>query len=265
MVVLENSWKTFAQAVAASYDIQLNQLPPDVFIGDMVSIKISQKEYEAGLKECKSNLHGRLTLQKGDPPLTTKTLKHKLDGLWQNLKNWSVIPLGKGYFEFKFNSIEDTRKIWAMRLINLKPRVLRFFCWSKDFNPQSQVQVHAQLWVRLMHLPQEYWRKTTLFEIASTIGTPLIIDEATQSRLFRHYARILVDVDMSGRLFDSVLVEREGLAFPVAIEYEKRPSFCHHYKVLGHFILQCKRLNTEKSHTVIEVQQKKTSLTEKQT
>lgn len=107
-----------------------------------------------------------------------------------------------------------------------------------------------------MHLPQEYYRKTTLFEIASDIGTPLIINEATQSRLFGHYACILVDVDMSGRLFDSVLVEREGHAFPVGIEYEKQPSFCHHCKVLGHSILQCKRLNTEKSHIVIEVQQK---------
>lgn len=88
-VVPENSGKTFAQAVAASCDIQLNQLPPKVFTGDTVSIKISQKKYEVGLEECKSNLHGRLTLQKGGPPLTTKTLKHKLDGLWPNLRNWS--------------------------------------------------------------------------------------------------------------------------------------------------------------------------------
>ena len=65
---------------------------------------------------------------------------------------------------------------------------------------------------------------------------------------------------MSGRLFDSGLVEREGHAFPVAIEYEKQPSFCHHFKVLGHSILQCKRLNIEKSHIVIEVQQKKPHL-----
>lgn len=53
-----------------------------------------------------------------------------------------------------------------------------------------------------MHLPQEYWRKKTLFEIVSGIGTPLTIDEATLSRVFGLYARVLVDVDMSGRLFD---------------------------------------------------------------
>jgi len=41
-----------------------------------------------------------------------------------------------------------------------------------------------------MHLPQEYWRNETLFEIASGDGTPLVIDEATKSRLFSIYAII---------------------------------------------------------------------------
>jgi len=39
--------------------------------------------------------------------------------------------------------------------------------WSKKFDPKNQTRTHAQLWVRLSHLPREYWRKTTLFEIAS--------------------------------------------------------------------------------------------------
>ena len=36
-----------------------------------------------------------------------------------------------------------------------------------------------------MELPQEYWRQRTLFEIASAIGTPLSLDEATKARAFR--------------------------------------------------------------------------------
>jgi len=32
-----------------------------------------------------------------------------------------------------------------------------------------------------MNLPQEYWMNHTLFEIAYGIGTPLAIDDATQS------------------------------------------------------------------------------------
>jgi hypothetical protein len=36
-----------------------------------------------------------------------------------------------------------------------------------------------------------------LFEIPSVIGTPLALDESTKNRVFGHYARILVDMDLS--------------------------------------------------------------------
>jgi hypothetical protein len=52
-----------------------------------------------------------------------------------------------------------------------------------------------------MVLPQEYWRHQTLFEIASSIGTPLSLDESMKKRTFGHNARILVDMDLSGRIF----------------------------------------------------------------
>jgi len=87
-----------------------------------------------------------------------------------------------------------------------------------------------------MHLPHEYWREKTLFEIASGIGTPLTIDDATRARLFGLYTRVLVDVDMSGQLFDSVIVEREGYAFYVYVPYERQPPFCSHCKFLAHTI-----------------------------
>ncbi len=72
-----------------------------------------------------------------------------------------------------------------------------------------------------MHLPQEYWRKQTLFEISSGVGTPLIIDDAIKSRLSGIYARILVDIDMSGKLFDFIIVEREGYVFLIEVQYER--------------------------------------------
>jgi len=148
-----NLEKSFAQAVTAPCDSPMRCLPPKVRIGDKVHIKISQKVYEAEVEDCKNHLHGRVMLQKGDPPLISKILKQKLDSLWPHLKNWSVTPLGKGYFEFKFQSAEEMKKVWALGVINLKPGIMKFFCWSKDFDPLNQTQAHAQLWIRLMHLP----------------------------------------------------------------------------------------------------------------
>jgi len=105
------------------------------------------------------------------------------------------------------------------------------------------MQTHAQIWVRLMHLPQEYWRKTTLFEIASGLGTPLAIDEVTQSRRFGIFARVLVDVDLSKQLFETVVVEREDHALSIDVFYEKHPSFCANCKTLGHSLQNCMKLN----------------------
>lgn len=92
---LPESVKSFAQALsgAVSGESLLDQLPPKVVMGDSVHVKISQAAYESGLAACKCNLHGRLTLQKGDSPLTTQTLKAKLNNLWPQLRNWNLIPL----------------------------------------------------------------------------------------------------------------------------------------------------------------------------
>jgi hypothetical protein len=74
-------------------------------MGASVRVKISQAAYESGLTSCQCNLHGRLTLHKGDNPLTTQALKAKLSNLWPQLQNWSLIPLGKGFFELNFSSL----------------------------------------------------------------------------------------------------------------------------------------------------------------
>jgi len=231
--------KSFAQALSDSSDPQLTQLPPKIVMGKSVRVKITQTEYEAGLTDCSSNLHGRLMLHKGDAPLTTLALKTKLNNLWPHIHNWDITPLGRGFFEFHFSSVEEMHRIWAMGAVNLKPGLLRFYCWTSEFSIQAQTQTHAQIWVRLMPLPQEYWRKKTLFEIASGLGTPLIIDKATLNRRFGLYARVLVDVDLSEQFFEAVIVEREGHALSVTVQYEKQPSFCTHCKMLGHDIHSC--------------------------
>jgi len=100
-----------------------------------------------------------------------------------------------------------------------------------------------------------------LFEIAFGIGTSLSIDEVPQPRLFGNFARIFVDVNISGKLFDSVLVERDGYAFSVSVEYERKHAFCHNCKVLGHTIMQCKKISTNSTAAGSELQQKRHTLT----
>jgi len=56
-----------------------------------------------------------------------------------------------------------------------------------------------------------------IFAIASSVGTPICVDSAasdpTLERTFGHFARVLVDIDLSKNLNHEVLVERKGFWF----------------------------------------------------
>lgn len=167
-------------------------------MGTSVRVRISQAEFENGIADCRFNLHGRITLNKGDTPYTAQALKLKLNNLWPNLRSWHLIPLGRGYYEFGFSSLEDMRRIWALGVVHIKPGFLRCFRWTK-------------------------W---------------------------------LLDVDLSDKMFESVVIESEGHALSIQVKYEKYPSFCAHCRMLGHTIQNCLKLSASNQHDATSIRDK---------
>ncbi|XP_019432709.1 PREDICTED: uncharacterized protein LOC109339680 [Lupinus angustifolius] len=121
-----------------------------------------------------------------------------------------MISLGWGYYDFSFSSLDDMRSVYAVGAWNLHPGFLRLYLWTPDFNPALQKFSHVQCWVKIVGLPQEFWSPRIIFSIAGGIGTPISLDEATNNRTFRHFARVLVDIDLKTDLPNQILVEREG-------------------------------------------------------
>lgn len=152
-----------------------------------------------------------------------------------------MTPLGRGFYEFNFSSVEDLRSVWPIGSWNLSPGFLRLFQWSQDFNPNNQKHTHVQCWIRIYELPQKYWRPKILFEIANRVGTPISIDEPTRNKVFGHYARVLVDIDLTKDLIHHIMVERVDFAFYVGIDYENIPEFCSFYHAIGHSVVNCKK------------------------
>jgi hypothetical protein len=243
--------KTFAQALAPTNlcDIPLSQFQQPVVKGHRLAIEIPEEAYEAGLEACKHNLHGRILWPKGSTPLSVVALKAKLALIWKDLSRWGVISLGKGYFEFTFSSLEDVRRVRSIPSWNLNPGMLKFFAWTKDFNPRSQHNTSVQVWVKIFGLSQEYWHKNILFTIAGSLGTLICIDAVTakpmHERTFGQFARVLIDIDLLQPLRYNLLVERKGFAFFVDLEYEHLPDFCSECKMIGHSIDNCYRWNKE--------------------
>ena len=79
------------------------------------------------------------------------------------------------------------------------------------------------------------------------MGTPICVDTVTSKpaieRTFGHFARVLVDLDLTKELKHEVLVERKGFAFFVELEYENLPAFCDYCKLVGHNINVCRKAN----------------------
>ncbi|XP_068487128.1 uncharacterized protein [Phaseolus vulgaris] len=237
--------KTFAQALGNTCDIPLSQLPTPCIKGDMIVVRIDEAYYLAGLEDYKTHLHGRVILSKGDKPLTHLDLTKKLQPVWKALGPWKAIPLGKGFYEFEFASIEDMRWALGMGSLKLSPGLLRLFAWTKDFVPATMRSTKAQTWVRIYHLPLEYWKPRTIFFIVRGLGTLLSLDEHTMRKNRGMFARVLMDIDLLSPLPDHLLVERPDFAFVAGVEYEWLPPFCSHCKMIGHELAQCRVIHDQ--------------------
>lgn len=112
-----------------------------------------------------------------------------------------MLSLGKGFYEFIFSCVEDIRRVWSSGSLNLNSGTLKFFVWSKDFNPFFQHSTSTQVWVGLFGLSQEYRRPIVLFDISSRVGTLICIDVVSlKSRVdqtFGQFVRVLVNMDFS--------------------------------------------------------------------
>ncbi|CAK8568689.1 unnamed protein product [Lathyrus sativus] len=195
----EKPLKSFVEALGNVCHILASQLLVPCVKKDHISIAILENEYLFGVEACKHNLHGRILWPKGFSPLTVLQPKAKLNTLWIYV-----------------------RRVQSNSSWNLNPGSLKLFPWSKDFIPNNVNHSSAQVWVRILGLPQEYWRPKIIFVIASSLGTPICIDSTSNHSQFKwafgHFVRVLVDVDLLSELRDNILVERTYFAFFVGIE-----------------------------------------------
>jgi len=102
---------SFAAALAGTKVQDDSPLPSPCIKGGALSIKIGQEEYRKGVEDCRKVLQARLTLSKGDKPYSARDLRSKIDKLWKTKAGWKMVPLGKGYYDFHFESAEDFKNI----------------------------------------------------------------------------------------------------------------------------------------------------------
>ena len=163
--------------------------------------------YEKRLKLCFRLLIGRVFLSKGEEPWKLQPLREKLQTIWKLSSLWRLISLGRGFYHILLYSEEEKSHVWGINALSLKPGILWIQSWIWNFNSYIQKTTNAQIWVRFHDLPWEYWDHKILFDLARCMKVPLKFDEMTRKGDYGHFAWILIDVNFSKLLPDSLMLE----------------------------------------------------------
>jgi len=75
----------------------------------------------------------------------TKDLRGKLSTIWKTADPWHMTSLGRGFYEFSFDSYEEMWMVWASETTDMNLGILWLSQWKKDFSIHTQRQTHAQV------------------------------------------------------------------------------------------------------------------------
>jgi hypothetical protein len=56
------------------------------------------------------------------------------------------------------------------------------------------------IWIKLVHLPVEFWNSICLSHVASAVGKPLFVDSIIEEQIRLGFASVLVEVNVDSDL-----------------------------------------------------------------
>jgi len=112
----------------------------------------------------------------------------------------------KGFFTVVFASLEDKDKVFEGGPYLYTVVGLYMWPWMINFVPEHETITSIPVWIRLYSLPLDYWLPESLKTIGNKMGHFLKISEATLKGKYTSFARICVEMDLSGALLEEIIL-----------------------------------------------------------
>ncbi|XP_019248707.1 PREDICTED: uncharacterized protein LOC109227975 [Nicotiana attenuata] len=167
-------------------------------------------------------------------------------GVWNFISTPHVFLHNNGYFIFKFENEEDKAAILQQGpyTFNYRPFILKQ--WDPEFQIHKESTQIVLMWVMFPNMPIQFWALGNLGRIASCLGNPICTDKLTSQEQRVAYDRILIEMDISQPLPDSLSLELpDGKYYSQSIEYEWKPMYCQDCLKVGHITGNCKERPAE--------------------
>ncbi|XP_058217387.1 uncharacterized protein LOC131328462 [Rhododendron vialii] len=220
-------------------DLKLDYFP-DLQRGKEALVEIDIKLTEVG--KWNKYLIGHFLDGQMPYPLLVSTARNQLKDLFVAIK-----PNVAGFFLFEFRDEQAKMQVLEGGPYFFSQKYLVLKDWHRMMKPAQDQPSKIPAWVKLHDLPFELWNQECLSRVASTIGKPLHVDQATtktakQAGLLHTKstkARICIEVSAEQALPDEVTVIVAGESVVVSVEYQVLPPKCDIYHVFGHHTIKC--------------------------
>ena len=157
-------------------------------------------------------------------------LNSRIHALWKPTGKLDCVDLGCEFYLIRFSVREDHDLVLKNGPWFIGGHFLSVRPWVPNFRPDIANIASVAVWVRLPHLPIEYYNAEALKEIGKAIGTVLRIDTHTASEARARYARFCVQVDINKPLIYTILIGN----FQQSVLYEGIEKLCFSCGRVGH-------------------------------
>lgn len=146
-----------------------------------------------------------------------------------------MVDIGHGFFMVKFDMHADREKVISGAPWMVFDHYLAVRPWVPDFI-SSEVKIDKTLvWIRFPSLGMEYYEKSVLLALATTVRRPIKVDINTVEANRGRFAKVCVEIQLDQPVVGKVWFR--GHWFQV--EYEGLHLLCKKCGVFGHIARAC--------------------------
>lgn len=176
-------------------------------------------------------------------PITN--LNRKLRELWKPRGSMFVMDLPRNFFIVRFDLEEEYMAALSGGPWRAFGSYLMVQAWTPEFDPLKDEIVTTPVWVRLSHIPVNFYHKTILIGIAKGLRRPIKVDGTTLNFERVRFARICVEVNLNKPLKGSVMINGERYY----VSYEGMSTICSICGLYGHLAHACPKNVTNRVPT----------------
>ncbi|KAG8387072.1 hypothetical protein BUALT_Bualt03G0215300 [Buddleja alternifolia] len=142
----------------------------------------------------------------GYPTMTR--LRAKFPALGLN-KGFKIGALDHKHVWIRLFDPNDYARVWIKQTWYFDGFPMRVLKWTSEFDPTEESPI-MPVWIKVSGLRPHWFHRQFLYHVASLIGKPLKLDEATIEIANPMFARMCVEINVLDKLVPNVPIQKDG-------------------------------------------------------